>query len=97
MSEIPSKPPRSGLREIAVSGDTRPQLNLSKKTIGVDYNKDKIDPSILKAFKENPYTKPLDSYSFATKVKGVQQPEPEEPKEDPDDNFDKLLEALTYD
>ena len=42
MSEIPSKPPRSGLREIAVSGDTRPQLNLKKNSQGTEYNKDKI-------------------------------------------------------
>ena len=97
MSEIPSEPPRLGLKEIAVSGDTRPQLNLKKHTQGTEYNKNKIDPNLLKAFKENPYTKPLDSYTFATKVSEIQKQPDVTPKHDEnEDEFEKLLSELTY-
>lgn len=101
MSGIKSKPPIEGLKEIATATETLPNILVKQNEVGIEYNQDKLDPSLLEAFTKNPYTQPLDSYSYGVKINGVQKqapkPEPEPEEEGGMDDFDKLLDELTYD
>ena len=78
MSEIEGEEPREGLKEIATSGEIRPNILVKNQELGISYNEEKLDPKLLDAFKDNPYTHPLDSFSFANKVDGLQNSVEEE-------------------
>ena len=99
MSEIEGEEPREGLKEIATSGEIRPNILVKNQELGISYNEEKVDPKLLDAFKDNPYTHPLDSFSFANKVDGLQNSvEGVATNTQPNeiDDFEKLLGELTY-